>query len=184
MELKTNRLILRDLKISDFDDMQKYASDPESTFKVGWGPNDEAATRAFLKEAEKSAQQTPRVKYDFAVVEKESGRMAGSCGIYLDENLEQGMIGYILHKDVWGRGYGTELVRELIRLSFEELRLHRIYATSDCDNPASYRLMEKNHMRLEGRFAKNRRREQTGEWIDTCLYAILQEEYRKRAENV
>lgn len=183
MELKTQRLILRDLNLDDFEGMQRYASDPETTFKVGWGPNDEAETKDFLKEAEKSALQTPRIKYDFSVVEKQSGRMIGSCGIYLDEDLEQGMIGYILHKNVWGKGYGTELVRALLRFGFEGLTLHRIYATSDCDNPASYRLMEKNHMRMEGRFIKSRKREQTGQWIDTCLYALLREEYEKRAEN-
>lgn len=49
-----------------------------------------------------------------------------------------------------GHGYVPEAVTALLRLGFEELKLHRIYAECHPDNRASYRLMEKVGMRREG----------------------------------
>ena len=75
------------------------------------------------------------------------------------------------------QGLGTELAHELIRFGFEELKLHRIYAHCDSENYGSYRVMERNGMRKEGRFIKNCKIK--GEWRDEFLYAILEEEWKE-----
>lgn len=53
--------------------------------------------------------------------------------------------------------------------------LHRITATCDSRNLASARVMEVNGMRREAFFIKHLW--QKGEWRDSCLYAILDEEW-------
>jgi RimJ/RimL family protein N-acetyltransferase len=49
--------------------------------------------------------------------------------------------------------------------------LHRIFATCDVRNAASFGLMEKLGMRREGCFTQDRQIK--GEWRDTYLYAAL-----------
>jgi RimJ/RimL family protein N-acetyltransferase len=55
--------------------------------------------------------------------------------------------------------------------------MHRVWATCDIRNVASYRVMEKLGMRREALFRKDAL--QKGEWRDTYLYAVLAEEWAR-----
>jgi len=92
------------------------------------------------------------------------------------------MLGWILHRDFWKQGYGTELCAELIRFGFEELGLHRIYATCYAENYGSYRVMERNNMRREALFKAYRkgRPADDKQWYDELVYAILKEEWSSK----
>jgi RimJ/RimL family protein N-acetyltransferase len=110
--LETKRLILRPLTSDDFDAVHSWASVPANTRYMSWGPNDEEETRAFLSSVKPGK--------DFAVQLKESGKVIGSCGIYPDEANDTAEIGWILHRERWKRGYGTEFGGELIRYGREK----------------------------------------------------------------
>src|SRR3546814_20292684 len=58
-------------------------------------------------------------------------------------------LGWVFDPAHTGHGYATEAVRELLRLSFEELRLRRVIANCFAENEASLRLMERVGMRRE-----------------------------------
>ncbi|MHC1694166.1 MAG: GNAT family N-acetyltransferase [Eubacteriales bacterium] len=180
MTLTTKRLVLRPFTREDFAAVHSYASDPDNTKYMYWGPNSEDATRDFLDNCIERSKLSPRKDYDFAVTRKESGKVIGSCGIYLEDGRDEASLGYILHKDYWCRGYGGELASELIRFGFEELKVHRIYATCDARNYGSYHVMEKNGMRREGCFLKCR--QSMGQWADELHYAILDEEWLARCD--
>ncbi|MBR2353528.1 MAG: GNAT family N-acetyltransferase, partial [Clostridia bacterium] len=86
-----------------------------------------------------------------AVVEKESGRMIGTCGFTRFDFPHNGAeIGYVLHPDFHGKGYATEAAARVVRYGFETLGLHRIEAKFMQGNDASLHVMEKLGMRLEG----------------------------------
>jgi RimJ/RimL family protein N-acetyltransferase len=88
----------------------------------------------------------------------------------------QAELGWVLHPGHAGRGYGTEAVRELIRLCFEDLGLRRVTADCFAANESSWRLMERVGMRREF----NARREalhRSGEWLDSVGYGLLAEEW-------
>jgi RimJ/RimL family protein N-acetyltransferase len=184
MELYTKRLKLREFEPSDLDAVHEYSSDPENVYFMVWGPNSKRDTINFIEECIKNASETPRTAYDFAVIEKMGGQLIGGGGLYLDRNLKQGMMGYILRKSYWGKGYGTEFAGGLLRFGFEELFLHRIYASCNADNYGSYRVMERNGMRREAHFMQSRY-ERVGiktVWADELVYAILREEWTGKAE--
>jgi len=168
--LKTERLILRLLTIGDFDAVHSWASNPENTRYVAWGPNTEEQTREFLLSV--------KIGRDFAVALKDSNKVIGSCGVYPDSTDDTGELGWIIHKDYWMKGYGTEICRELIRYGFENLKLRRIFAQCADVNYGSYRIMERNGMRREALHIKNFWARIDKEWIDRAVYAILAEEYR------
>lgn len=77
-----------------------------------------------------------------------------------------GDVGWILHKNYWKRGYGTELGRELIRYGFEDLKLGRIQAPCAAANYGSYCVMERIGMRREALHRKAFWARVDKEWID------------------
>jgi [ribosomal protein S5]-alanine N-acetyltransferase len=173
-ELETQRLILRPLTSDDFEAVHSWASNPANTRYMGWGPNNEAQTRAFL------ASACPGK--DFGIVLKASGRLIGSGGIYPDKANDTAEIGWILHMDFWKHGYGTEFGGELIRYGFEDLKLRRIYAPCAAVNYGSYRVMERNGMRREAVHVKAFWARVDKEWIGQAIYAILAEDYYNKEQ--
>jgi len=173
--LETDRLILRPPKMDDFGAFHSWCSDPENTRYMSFGPNNEEQTKAWL------AQSKPGL--DFAVVIKDSNAVIGSCGIYPDGKNYIGTLGWILHKDYWKRGYGTELGGELIRYGFEDLKLGRIQAPCAAANYGSYRVMERNGMRREALHRKAFWARLDKEWVDEAWYAILAEDYFQKTLN-
>src|SRR5438046_5334954 len=73
-----------------------------------------------------------------AALDTETGRIVGEFMLRLTSaKNRQGEIGWSIHPDVQGRGLATEGAREMLRLGFDELGLHRIVAASDSRNGAS-----------------------------------------------
>ncbi len=85
-------------------------------------------------------------------------------------------IGWVFGREHQRHGYATEAGRSLLAYAFESLRCHRIIATCQPQNVASWRVMEKLGMRREGHFRKCIFRGPE-EWWDEYFYAILNEEY-------
>jgi ribosomal-protein-alanine N-acetyltransferase len=80
----------------------------------------------------------------WAVTEKESERLIGSCG--LAYQLDGGLpieFGYTLARAYWGRGLATEAAGACLRYVFENLPLAEIHASVDSRNVASQRVLEK-----------------------------------------
>jgi len=180
--IETKRLILRTFKIDDFDAVQNYASSIENTVYMLIGPNDEAATRAFILRAITTASESPVVEYQFAVTLKDTGTLIGACD--LDIRGNEAEIGWIIHQDYWKQGYGAELGAALLKLGFDKLNLHRIIARCDAENIGSIKLMEKIGMRREGLFydARPPHKHSPREYGDELLYAILKDEWDVQKE--
>jgi RimJ/RimL family protein N-acetyltransferase len=91
---------------------------------------------------------------------------------------KQAEIGYAINRKFWNQGYMTEAARRIIRFGFEELGMHRIFATCDPENTGSYRVMEKNGMQREGILRENLQIH--GRWRNSYSYSMLEQEYRYR----
>ena len=175
--METARLILRAFKEDDFEAVHSYASSAENTAYMLFGPNKEEDTRAFISRAIAGTAKDPVTKYSFAVELKETGNLIGACDLNLQGDSPE--VGWILHKNHWGKGYGTEMGRALLALGFDEHNLHRIVALCDAENIASSRIMEKIGMRREGQFREYRRTRAGSNkpYRDELIYAILKEEW-------
>jgi RimJ/RimL family protein N-acetyltransferase len=91
-------------------------------------------------------------------------------------------IGWIFHPHYHGQGYATEAATALLRHGFETLGVHRIIATCQPENVASWRVMEKLGMLREAHFRKGVLFADDT-WWDEYLYAILEEDWSARASN-
>ena len=175
--LETERLILRKYTENDFHAVHSYGSCAENIIYMPFGPNTEEQTRDFIKRAIGYAEENPVTHYQCAVELKESGIFIGGCGINISD--EKAEIGWLVHRDYWKQGYGTEMGKEMLRFGFEEMSLHRIIARCDVENIGSYRLMEKLGMRREGLFLEGRSAHKLSDkrYGDELLYAILKDEW-------
>jgi RimJ/RimL family protein N-acetyltransferase len=94
----------------------------------------------------------------------------------------QAELGWCLSPDYEGHGYATEAVNELLRICFEDLGLRRVKADCFADNEASWRLMERVHMRRELHTVRESLH-RSGQWLDGLGYALLADEWRARQES-
>jgi len=185
--LETERLILRKYAQDDFDAVHSYASSVENTIYMPFGPNTEEQTHEFLDRSIKTTEENLVNGYIFAIVLKETGKLIGGCEISPSGNKaigDEASLGWIIHRDYWKQGYGTEMGKELLRFGFEELNLHRITANCDAENYGSYRAMERIGMRREGTFFENRPPNKLTDkkYSDGFLYAILKDEWETQKE--
>jgi len=94
----------------------------------------------------------------------------------------QAELGWCLSPEHEGHGYATEAVVELIRVCFEDLGLRRVRADCFADNEASWRLVERVHMRREQHTVRESLH-RSGEWLDVLGYALLAEDWQADREN-
>lgn len=169
MELVTERLRLREFVAKDHEAVHRYASDPEVTLYMEWGPNDLQATKVFLDEADRSASRYPRSRYALAVVRRDRNELIGSVELQVaSEQSGQGTLGYVLARSSWGHGYATEAATALLRYGFDELGLQTISATCDPENTSSAAVLQKIGMRQE-RYLHHHVYAR-GEWRDRLLF--------------
>ena len=176
IELESERLIYRKFNESDFPVLFAWTGSDEN-MKFREGSLSEAQTRGYLNWLITNTNADDVTHCEYAVVRKSDGALIGSAVLmHLPDNPE---IGWTLHRDYWRQGYATEMGRTMLHLSFDILDFHRIIATCNALNTASYRVMERIGMRREGLFIKSRKGNHTlkDEWCDEVLYAILHEEW-------
>jgi RimJ/RimL family protein N-acetyltransferase len=180
--LETQRLILRPFVPDDVHAVQRYAGVIDNTIYMLWGPNSEAETRAFIAKSIAQAQEDPCTNYQYAAVLRDSNTLIGACGLTVSGNTAE--IGWILHRDFWRQGYGSEMGRSLVDFGFAGLGLHRILAHCDAENVASYRVMEKIGMHREGLFLESRPASKGSArlYSDEYAYAILKDQWEQAQE--
>jgi ribosomal-protein-alanine N-acetyltransferase len=142
--LETERLRLRTWSLADAEDGYRIWSDAEVMRYIGNGqPNaDVEQTRGWLSRM--IAHQEKHGFCFWAVLEKESNQLIGSCGMAYQ--LDGGLpieFGYTLARAFWGRGLATEAARTALRYVFEKIDVPEIAASVDSRNVASQRVLEK-----------------------------------------
>jgi RimJ/RimL family protein N-acetyltransferase len=171
------RLVLREFEAADWVAVHEYGSDPQVVRFMDWGPNTEEETLRFIQKSIGYQMEKPRIHYSLAVVVRDKSRLIGGCGVYVSNiDSREGWIGYCLNRQFWGQGYATETARALLEFGFNNLNLHRIFATCDPANIASAHILEKIGMQYEGHLRENVYCK--GGWHDELLYAILEEEWK------
>ena len=174
--IETRRLLLREITKNDLAAVHEYASDPEVTRYMLWGPNTEEETRLFIQRTIEAQREDPRVNFNLLAVLKVENQVIGGCGLDYSPATLEGRFGYLLNKKYWKMGYATEIANGLVNFGFETLHLHRIVATCDVENLASAHVIEKTGLVLEGCLRENVKKKD--EWRNSYIYAILESEWK------
>jgi ribosomal-protein-alanine N-acetyltransferase len=178
-QLETERLILRRMTMADAPDMFEYGSDPDVTRYVSWPTHKTVEdSERFLARVVNSYETTN--PSGWGIVLKQSGKFIGTIGMDGSWKMKNFRLelGYVLNKDYWGQGLGTEAARAVISCLFDRTSVNRIQAHCLAVNIASSRLMENCGMKFEGLlrqflFYK-------GKFEDVKIFSILRSEYLVR----
>ena len=153
--LETERLRLRPFAESDHSLALRIASDRETTqYLFFWGrmgSTPESDARRYLEYALGRWRETPVRAGEYCVALKETGEAVGQGSVEWSPDVPgTAELGWILLPEYRGKGYATEMGRELLRAAFHVLGAKRVIAHCDDRNAASYRVMERLGMKLDG----------------------------------
>lgn len=172
--LETDRLRIRPYSESDIPELLPLIGTKEvaaTTLRIAH-PYTEKDAREFLEFANEPG------KVWLAVTLRNGGRQIGGIGLRIEEQHQHAELGYWLGAAYWGQGYATEAGRAMLRFGFEDLKLHRIFATHFKHNPASGSILKKLGMRYEG--CQREHLLKWGEFVDSEMYGILRSEWERR----
>ena len=151
-EIRTERLLLRPISLSDVDDVLEYGSDPEWA-RFFDNPYDR-------REAEEMVARGVLTSWDkqpwFAL--ELDGKVVGMVWLNVDSRLGA-ELAYEVARPLWGDGLGPEAARAVVDWGFRELGLSNVTAYADARNRRSWRVMEKLGMKREGRMRRGQGRE-------------------------
>lgn len=175
--LETPRLILRRFRPEDAPAVYRnWASRDEVTKFLSWPTHKSQATTEKIIRSWVSRYGDKKY-YQWAIVPKENGdEPVGTISVVgLNEDLGVVDIGYCIGSPWWHQGITAEAFSALLSFFFEQVRVNRIEACHDPNNPNSGRVMTKCGLRYEGTL---RRRDRNNQGIaDVSVYGLLAEEY-------
>ena len=185
-EISTERLRLRPLTKSDLESRSaNYQKRTDVVRYLRWEVHDHDEP---AKNLEKRIA-LDRLAHDgdgliFAVElcatdDSDDHRVIGDVSLFVKSAKDaQVEIGWVFHPAVHGRGFATEAATALLKVAFDELGAHRVYAELDAANEASARLCEILGMSRE---ALLRDRDHVdGEWRDVAIFGLLDREFAAR----
>lgn len=179
-ELETERLILRRIKAEDYlEGFNNWCSNPKVAKYTTWEAHktpDE--TKELFENWEKQYEDLSVFRW--VAVNKETGELMGTIDV-VDSSKESNdndvfEIGYCYGEKFWGKGYGTESLKEVMKFLFEEVGAEVIFARHLSQNPGSGKVMLKSGMKYEGT-QRGRYIDKDGIRNDMITYSILREEY-------
>ncbi len=111
-----------------------------------------------------------------AMMDEKDGLM-GYCGISRLEWEERRCNLWLIigERDAWGRGYGTDTVRTMLRYLFDEVNLNRVYLTVDEENHRAIGLYERCGFQREG--VHQRSRFKNGRYRNDVIMAVLKRDW-------
>lgn len=175
--LTTARLILRPWQAGDAHALYRYASDPQVGPPAGWPPHKSLeASRAVL-------DRFMRQGFDWALTDRETGRVLGSLGLSPDPRRTEGTLslGYALAREAWGQGLATEAARTALDYAFGPLHARLVTVYHFPFNHANRRVIEKCGFHLEGVFRQAFCR-YDGLILDEVTYSMTPAEYAAAKE--
>ncbi len=149
IRIETNRLIIRDYKESDLNDMHHLWADKETMYYLDdILCNTIEDTAKYLKNGLENADG-----HYFCICDKATGKYMGSIGYTITDTTPLGKIvhmGYMLLPECHRRGYMPEATKKVVEFAFMKDNCIRINTGCHKDNDASRKVLEKVGFRKEG----------------------------------
>ncbi len=148
--LETERLLFRHLLPDDLENLYALYCDPEVKKYIPDAPLTYEETRKELEWFLNGHPKYPQLGL-WATIHKASNQFIGRCGLlpWTIDQREEVEVAYLLAKEYWGQGLGTEAARAIAEYGFEQLHLSRLICLIDHDNEASIKVARNIGMTFE-----------------------------------
>ena len=171
--MKTERLVLRPLRLEDVDDIYSYAKDQEYARYARLQHPRPYVRRSAEEFIARQVLAPWSIDPAFAIVR--DSVVVGGIDLAIDETHKIAELGYDLARVHWGKGLMLEAARAVLDWAFEEHGLAKVFATADLRNRRSTRVLEKLGMAREA-VLRSQRRGYEGR-VDEVYYGILRDEW-------
>ena len=176
--LKTNRLLIRTFKGSDWECLLEmiiqYESSPLAKFDQQWPTSAE--------EIKAVAEWFASGDCFLAVTLKENSQFIGFVALNPEgEDSQEYNLGYVFNANYHSQGYATEACQAVLSHAFGPLQAHRVVTGTAAANQASCRLLERLGFQKTGEGTSSFWTGEDGEPIDFLGYqfALTREEWEK-----
>ncbi|MCD0490055.1 GNAT family N-acetyltransferase [Pedobacter sp. MC2016-14] len=176
---ETDRIILREIELTDAEAMFEMDSDPEVHIYLGKKPiktiKEAEAQIAFIRQ-----QYVDHGIGRWAIIDKQSNQFVGWGGLKFRTDTVNGYsnyydVGYRLLRKFWGQGYATESAKASLKYAFEVLKVQVVCAMAHHANAASRHALLKAGLKITTQF------EYEGELSD--WFEIIKEDWEKQCKN-
>lgn len=157
----------------------RWGRDSEYLRLMDWGPARRHSVKSSKEWIEKMLEKEQAELFFFMLRTLEDDRLIGDIGLGgCQWNQGEAWVGIAIgERDYWGKGYGTDAIRILLRYAFNELNLHRVTLNVFEYNQRAVRSYEKAGFVVEGRERQFLRRD--GRRWDVIYMGILREEWER-----
>jgi RimJ/RimL family protein N-acetyltransferase len=146
--LHTERLKLRKLEVEDIPSLVRYADNKKISDRILNMPYPYREPDAAFRMGYVNKGFKDKVRFVFSIIRKENNEFIGEISLHLSKDAQRAELGYWLGEPYWGCGMMTEAVKAVLQFGFDKLDLSAVYASSNKDNQASARVLEKNGMKI------------------------------------
>lgn len=164
--IETDRLIIREMSVSDVPSLKKWM--PDQSIYTYWGKGPSKAEKDPKLLFEKT--ERPSKSFHLGIANKKNNEVIGDLWVYLIENDRMAQVAIRLSKEEQGEGYGSEALLAMTDFCFRNTELQRLWTKVDVRNAASCRMLEKCGYTKEGLIRQGK---MVNTWCDYYIYGIL-----------
>ncbi|RBN51427.1 GNAT family N-acetyltransferase [Flavobacterium psychrolimnae] len=157
--LETDRLILREMLVSDAEALFKMDSNP-NVHQYLWNKplTDISEVHAYIKLVREQYIQNNTGR--FVVVLKETHELIGWAGLKYNTEMVNNKIhfydiGYRLNEKFWGKGYASEASFAWLDYGFNEMNIKIMEAAAHTANIASNRILQKIGLKMTAKYLED-----------------------------
>ncbi len=170
------RLRLRGNEHSDLPKFVEWLNDPEVRRYLSMSlPISQAAEEQWFENMLKHPPEEQPLGIEIKA--GDGWRLIGNCSIFdINWRVRRAEVGlFIGDKSCWNKGYGTEVMRLLLKHGFGTLNLNRIFLHVDPENLGGIRAYEKAGFVHETRLRESNFR--AGKYCDDLIMSVLRSEW-------
>ena len=150
-ELATERLLLRKIKASDYEEILFLRTDETVTKFIERPENkkikDKSGARKLIKELNGYIETNESITW--GIVLKNNPKVMGTICLWnFSQNEKTAEVGYELNPKFHGKGIMSEAIKKIVDFGFNQLKLDKIEAFTHNKNENSSKLLEKNGFNL------------------------------------
>lgn len=169
IELRTERLIIREYSDKYFHDVFNYRSDERLQEAYHLTPMDEDTFRKYLDS--RFTDFDVNGSNTIFVIFHEDKVIGEIAVLSYEKNDQISVIGFLIIPEYQNRGFAYEALDTFINFLFKKYNRNRIEAMVNGDNYISVRLLDKLNFKREGQIRQSVYKDNT--WIDSYIYGLL-----------
>ena len=173
-KIETERLYLSPTSVDDAVKYTEWLNNHEISKYLG------GTSRIYtLEDERKWIEETNQNGYVLAIVSKDGDKLIGNCGfVSLNKLMKTAEVGiFIGDCNYLGKGYGTEVLKALVKYGFDHLLLNNIMLKLVSFNERAFKCYKKVGFKEFGRRHKCYNIENN--WYDEIYMEILREDFYK-----